>query len=98
MVLCFVFCGIRGFFQVRRFLAARPELFDTDAATLAKNFERQEAFSIQCSVSRSAFSILHQLPVTSYQLKVTMLPHCQYPVYQFKFECFKIQDSRPFTM
>ena len=99
MVLCFVFCGIRGFFQVRRFLAARPELFATDAATLAKNFENQEAFSIQCSVSRSAFSILHQLPVTSYQLKVTMLPHhianIQFTNSNSNVSRFKTQDHLP---
>ena len=34
-------------FQVRRYLAARPELFATDAATCARNFEDQEAFNFQ---------------------------------------------------
>ena len=35
-----IFLRIR--FQVRRYLAERPELFATDAETYANNFEEQE--------------------------------------------------------
>ena len=47
--------------QVRRYLAARPELFATDAASVARNFEQQEACSLQ------SFSVQSQGHLTNSQ-------------------------------